>query len=244
MILACASAAARAARALSRAAPASGWMMTFDDGGVSAIETIAPALEARGWRGHFFMTTGWLGAPGFLDADGLRELASRGHVVGSHSQNHPLAMSSLSHDELRREWHDSVDTLADVIGERPRVASIPGGAYSRAVAEAASEAGIRILFTSEPHERPWRIGSVTCFGRYILWRGMSPDTAAAFAEGRGARRVMQRLAWDAKKVAKVTCGPIYRAVRRKVLSGQNAAHRSPRNRAASAHMRSSDTSNW
>src|SRR5687767_12977702 len=61
--------------------PRDGWMITFDDGGASALSTIAPALARRGWRGHFFMTTGWLNAPGFLSPDALRELAARGHVI-------------------------------------------------------------------------------------------------------------------------------------------------------------------
>lgn len=200
---------------------ASGWMITFDDGGASALDAIAPALERKGWRGHFFMTTGWLGAPGFLDATGLRELASRGHVVGSHSDSHPLAMSSLPRHALRREWQRSSELLADALGARPTVASIPGGAYSAVVAETAGEAGIQALFTSEPTERSWNVGGVTCYGRYTLWRGMSAETALAFAEGRGSARVRQRLAWDAKKVIKQACGPAYRELRRRLLS--NAA---------------------
>jgi len=198
--------------------PASGWMITFDDGGSSALETIAPALERKGWRGHFFMTTGWLGAPGFLDADGLRELSERGHVVGSHSQTHPLAMASLSHGELRREWMESAGTLAEVLGAPPAVASIPGGAYSAAVAATAGEAGIRVLFTSEPRERPWQVKEVLCFGRYVLRRGMSAETALRFVEGRGVGRLGQRVAWDAKKLIKLTCGPAYREFRRRVLA--------------------------
>lgn len=212
--------AAGAAPALAGAeAPAQGWMITFDDGGVSALEIIAPALERRGWRGHFFMTTGRLGAPGFLDAAGLRELAARGHVVGSHSADHPLAMSSLSPAALADEWSRSVETLSRVTGVAPLVASIPGGAYSTVVAETAAAAGIRILFTSEPTAHSWRVGSVTCFGRYTIWRGMSAASALDFALGRGMGRFRQRLAWDAKKVVKRTCGPAYRELRRRMLAG-------------------------
>jgi peptidoglycan/xylan/chitin deacetylase (PgdA/CDA1 family) len=200
------------------AAAADGWMITFDDGGVTALETIAPALERRGWRGHFFMTTGWLGAPGFLGSDALRELAARGHVIGSHSRSHPLAMASLSPDELRREWRDSVEALADALGARPTVASIPGGAYSPLVAATAAEAGLRLLFTSEPTARPWRVGEVTCFGRYAIQRGMTPDVALQFASGRGFAGVRQRIAWDGKKLIKWTCGRTYREFRRRVLS--------------------------
>jgi peptidoglycan/xylan/chitin deacetylase (PgdA/CDA1 family) len=193
-------------------------MLTFDDGGSSALGAIAPALEGRGWRGHFFMTTGWLGAPGFLDAAGVRELAARGHIVGSHTAGHPLAMSSLSRQALSDEWTRSVATLADVLGVAPVVASIPGGAYSAAVAEAAGDAGIRVLFTSEPTAQPWRVKDVMCFGRFTLWRGMSADAALEFAQGRGLGRYRQRLAWDSKKVLKRACGPVYREIRRRLLA--------------------------
>ena len=204
----------------------SGWMITFDDGGASALVAIAPALEARAWRGHFFMTTGWLGEPGFLSADALRELVARGHLVGSHSHTHPLAMSSLSRTELQREWRDSSEILAGVLGEPPAIASIPGGAYSRTVAETAGEAGVRALFTSEPTAGVWQVGPVTCYGRYTVQHRTPPDTALAFATGRGAASLRQRLAWDGKKIVKAACGPAYRELRRRLLAnsgGVNAA---------------------
>ena len=206
--------------------PQSHWMITFDDGGSSAHDVIAPSLERRGWRGHFFVTTGWLGAPGFLTADGIRDLIQRGHIVGSHSHSHPLAMSSLTPEELRQEWEQSVEILSDALGTHVTTASIPGGAYSRSVAEAAGEAGIRVLFTSEPTARPWNVGRVTCYGRYTLWRGMPPDAALRLVEGRGPTRLRQQLAWSAKKVLKATCGPFYREVRRRALSGDSFFSRS------------------
>ena len=36
-------------------------LLTFDDGGVSAHEHVADLLDAFGWRGHFFVTTNWIG---------------------------------------------------------------------------------------------------------------------------------------------------------------------------------------
>lgn len=200
---------------------ASHFVFTFDDGGVSAIERIAPALERFGWYGHFFMTTGWLGAPGFLGAEQLRELSARGHVVGSHSDTHPLRMSSCSPRQLLREWTTSVERLADLLGEQPTVASIPGGAFSMAVAEAAARAGIRVLFTSEPTARPWHVGDVTCYGRFTVWRGMSADKAVALASGRYRETLNQRIAWDTKKVAKVLLGGTYQRLRRRLLHGES-----------------------
>ena len=42
-------------------------LLTFDDGGVSAIEYTAAILDHCGWPGHFFVTTGRIGTPGFAE---------------------------------------------------------------------------------------------------------------------------------------------------------------------------------
>ena len=59
--------------------------ITFDDGGVSAVHPIIDSLEEHGGRGHFFITTDRIGTAGFVSQTDVRELARRGHVVGSHS---------------------------------------------------------------------------------------------------------------------------------------------------------------
>jgi peptidoglycan/xylan/chitin deacetylase (PgdA/CDA1 family) len=204
------------------AATPDAWLLTFDDGGASALTRIAPALESRGWRGHFFMTLGRLGTPEFLDAAGIREMHRRGHIVGSHTVTHPLQMSSCSADQLRREWTVSAEMLGDILHERPTVASVPGGAFSPQVAETAGQAGIRLLFTSEPTARTWYVGPVRCIGRFTLWNGMPPAAAHACATGRGVWPVRQRVTWETKKLAKAMLGPTYLRVRKRLLDGRDA----------------------
>jgi peptidoglycan/xylan/chitin deacetylase (PgdA/CDA1 family) len=199
-----------------RALPAN--MLTFDDGGRSAVESIAPELERRGWRGHFLVTTGYIGTEGFLDARGIRALHAGGHVIGVHSATHPLAMATLSEPELAREWRLSVAHLTEILGTPPAAASIPGGWYSRQVAQAAGSAGLRYLFTSEPTVRAWTVGPVLCLGRYTIWRGMRPSVAVALATGRGVWPLRQRLSWTSKKVAKQLLGRSYTDLRRRLFA--------------------------
>lgn len=141
------------------------WAFTFDDGGCSAATLVAPRLSALGWRGHFFVTAGRVGTPGFVSHGQLRELTAAGHRVGSHSDSHPLRMAALSRDRLLEEWRSSVRRLSDWIGAPVETASVPGGWYAPAVAEAASECGIRHLLTSEPTSRPWTVAQATVYGR-------------------------------------------------------------------------------
>jgi peptidoglycan/xylan/chitin deacetylase (PgdA/CDA1 family) len=185
------------------------WMITFDDGGVSAYTHIAERLEELGWRGHFFIATDYLGAKGFMDRAQIRELRRRGHVIGSHSCSHPLRMASCGLRQIEREWNVSVDLLSDLLGERVDLASIPGGQYSRSVAEAAAQAGVKALFTSEPTVRRRLIAGCLILGRYAIQRWTAPQTAAAIASGKIVPRARQALLWRAKKMVKVAWGERY-----------------------------------
>jgi peptidoglycan/xylan/chitin deacetylase (PgdA/CDA1 family) len=193
-----------------------GGLLTFDDGGVSAV-TIADMLEARGMRGHFLITTGRIGEPGFVSADQLRALHAAGHVVGSHSHTHPAEISRLDAAALAEEWNRSVAGLTEILGAPVTVASVPGGFHSRAVAQAAAAAGIRHLFTSEPTLRTHVVDGCVVLGRYTLWRGMPAQRAVALALGREFARPRQWLTWNLKKPLKRWARPAYRLLRRRWL---------------------------
>lgn len=186
-------------------------VITFDDGGRSA-SVAAEALERHGWRGQFFVTTSRIGTPGFLSRDGVRDLARRGHTIGSHSHTHPTYMGLLSRSELEHEWTTSRAVLEDVLGRAPRSASVPGGYLSREVIATAAAAGYEVLFTSEPTARVQR-GVITVRGRYTIWDSTPAKVAAAYA--RGDRRACSRLwiEWNAKKLAKRVSPQAYQALR-------------------------------
>jgi peptidoglycan/xylan/chitin deacetylase (PgdA/CDA1 family) len=188
-------------------------LITFDDGGVSAYTHIADKLEERGWRGHFFVTAGYIGTPPFLNPAQIRELRKRGHVIGSHSYSHPLRMARCGWEELLREWKTSVEELSGILGEPVKVASIPGGQYARKVAEAASIAGIETLFTSEPVTRCHTVDRCKIYGRYTVQRRMPPQVVADLAAGKTAPRLQQLLWWNAKKVIKTLGGESYMKLR-------------------------------
>jgi len=192
--------------------------LTFDDGGASAHDHVAGLLEDLGWRGHFFITTNWIGKAGFVTADQIRDLRARGHVIGSHSCSHPPRMSYCSADQLRREWTNSIAVLSEIVGGHVDVASVPGGYYARNVAEAAAEAGIRTLFTSEPETRVQNIDGCAVLGRYTIQQGVSAATAAAIAAGRVIPRFHQSAYWNAKKVAKTLGGSSWLRMRKWILA--------------------------
>jgi peptidoglycan/xylan/chitin deacetylase (PgdA/CDA1 family) len=184
---------------------------SFDDGGRSSI-AVAEELEAHGWRGHFFVITGLLGTPGFLDAEAVRELDRRGHAVGSHSHSHPSYMAHLPRAEIESEWARSREILADVLGKPPSHAAVPGGDVSPAVLRAVARAGYEVLMTSDPKRRIERRGSVLVVGRYPIWGSTRPLTAAAYVDRRRARARLA-LSWKAKRAAKRLSPGAYERVR-------------------------------
>jgi peptidoglycan/xylan/chitin deacetylase (PgdA/CDA1 family) len=190
-------------------------ILTFDDGGASAPTRILRALRQRSWRAHFFVTTEFIGTRGFVTPQGLRELHAAGHVVGSHSASHPLRMSYLPHDAMCREWRDSRARLEDSLSAPVTTASVPGGYYSRAVATAAAEAGIRVLFTSEPRRSVTTVNGIAVVGRFSITRRTPDGDVVSLASGRHGAALRQRLAWGGKKVVKRFGGEAWLAARRK-----------------------------
>jgi peptidoglycan/xylan/chitin deacetylase (PgdA/CDA1 family) len=186
--------------------------LTFDDGGSSALDA-ARMLEAHGWRGQFFITTGRIGTRGFLSAAQVLELAASGHEVGSHSQTHPTYMAALPRAEIAREWQASRDALGELLGSAPRSAAVPGGFVSKVVIEEASNAGYELLMTSKPSATPVRSGNLVVQGRYSIWATTSARRAAAYARGDVLARSTLWLAWCAKTIPKKVSPRIYEALR-------------------------------
>ena len=183
--------------------------ITVDDGGVSYYTTVAERLEALGWRGHCFVTTGFIGRPGFLKARHIRELHARGHLIGTHSVTHPHRFASCQWEEMVHEWKESRKVLQDILGDDVTVGSVPGGYFSRRVAQAADEAGLKAIFTSEPETRVRRVGECEVIGRFTLRAGCQPELSGRIANLRRTTLFREWAVWNAKKVLKCFLGSGY-----------------------------------
>lgn len=196
--------------------------LTFDDGALGSYTCVAEELEKNNWRGHFFIVSTWIGKSGFMDAQQIRELRSRGHVIGSHSCSHPERMSKLAWADLVKEWKESCAVIADVLGEKVTVASVPNGYYSKEVAQSAAEAGLEILFNSAPTQAATLVDGCLVLGRYSIQTGDAPGLTGALTTQRWPRW-RQKVLWDVKEAAKIAGGPAYLAVRTMLLSRRASA---------------------
>jgi len=80
------------------------------------------------------------------------------------------------------------------------------------------EAGIRLLFNSEPVTRSQTVDGCLVLGRFTVKRGHLPARSAAIVTGARATRMREYFFWNAKKLAKVLLGEAWLRARVALLS--------------------------
>lgn len=149
-------------------------VFTFDDGGASFCRLIAGVLEEFGYKGHFFITTQFIGSPGFITKEEIIELERRGHIVGSHAHSHEH-LYKLTEKQVRQEWYNSVSILSNILGHPIKEASIPNGDLSEIVLNEAYAAGLREVYTSRPTTNKLSYKDMVLYGRYVVLSDTSID---------------------------------------------------------------------
>ncbi|HET9947370.1 MAG TPA: polysaccharide deacetylase family protein [Longimicrobiales bacterium] len=122
--------------------------ITFDDGTSGQFENAAPALVERGMTATFFVVTDWVGTPGFMTWDELRQLKAWGMSVQSHSRSHPH-MSEIDEARLRSELADSKARLDEELAQETTQIALPAGDKPRrGFRHLFGEVGYRVVATS------------------------------------------------------------------------------------------------
>ena len=163
-------------------------LMTFDDGGKSAMKS-AEILEEQNWKGHFFIITSLINTPGFLSSSDIFALFRRGHIIGSHSHSHTCPFRSLSHKEQFEEWKISKNILEDILNKEITTASVPGGDMDNSTIISAHKAGIKHLFTSEPGLEIKNYKDMLIYGRFCPKNSTSAEVINRWAQGKGIKRI-------------------------------------------------------
>ncbi len=188
---------------------------TFDDGGVSFLTKAAPILEKYGYRGVFFISTKYIGTEAFLSIEQIKELSERGHRIGSHTHTHPENMQSLSVDEIKKEWEESVDILSPFTNGCVE-ASIPNGFSNKDVINLAHVVGIDKLYTSTPTTKVSKYKDTTLIGRYAIYRDYSIDDVLSIVYSRRVR-LKKYVRTKILGVAKLVLGPLYTKIKIYIL---------------------------
>jgi peptidoglycan/xylan/chitin deacetylase (PgdA/CDA1 family) len=121
-------------------------VITFDDGYRDNLTIAAPLLQLRQIPFTVFVTTNHVrqGAPGFMNPNELRELASYQNVIiGAHGLTH-RPLTQCTDVELKSELNDSKRYLEDLLAKPVTALSYPFGAVDARVRAAAQRAGYEV----------------------------------------------------------------------------------------------------
>lgn len=110
--------------------------LTFDDGYRSHLEVATPILRDAGFRGTFYVVSGFLGDPKgrYLTEPMVTELVDAGMEIGSHTVDH-LRLSELNRREVRHQLADSRKALEALTGSPVEDLASPYGDSSTEVRE-------------------------------------------------------------------------------------------------------------
>lgn len=199
--------------------PLNNVVFTFDDGGRSFLHIIAPILEKYGLRGIFFISTKYINTPGFLTRTEIKELADRGHVIGSHTHTHPSNITKLSDEEIEDEWKKSCSILHDILGCEMKIASIPNGYEGKKVRMKAQTAGIDVLYTSSPTTFVFEKYGLKVVGRYVVHNKMNLDEVMTIVSNKRRRSILF-LNWWLLLFIKIILGNKYHTLKRMILNSK------------------------
>jgi len=127
-------------------------VLTFDDGFESFYHHALPILERNSMKSTIFPIVNGIGGYAQNDVFGplphltkkqLREIASLGHEIGSHTMSH-AALPYLSSKQVYTELRDSKRALEDILGMTIQSISFPYGSWTRGLWDTAQEVGYKI----------------------------------------------------------------------------------------------------
>ncbi len=78
-------------------------ILTFDDANEDNYTNAFPIMQKYGFTGVLYVPYDYIGTPGYLTVDNIKEMAAAGWEVGSHSLSHPVNFLALDSAALRSE---------------------------------------------------------------------------------------------------------------------------------------------
>jgi peptidoglycan/xylan/chitin deacetylase (PgdA/CDA1 family) len=115
-------------------------LLTFDDGDLNVYTSAFPIMQKYGFTGVIYIVANYVGAPGYMNADQIKEMAAAGWEVGSHSMNH-FDLSTLEGKRQRYEIAESREVLEAELGVPVLSFAYPYGISNSSIVDYAQFAG-------------------------------------------------------------------------------------------------------
>jgi len=119
-------------------------VLTVDDGYASFASGAMPLLRRYGYPVTLFVSSGSVGARGYLDWDALKSLQAEGVEIGNHSHHHPHLVNlwrEKGEKGVRDEIRRSQARFREKLGRAPRLLAYPFGETLPAITRIVADEG-------------------------------------------------------------------------------------------------------
>ncbi|WP_343746972.1 polysaccharide deacetylase family protein [Chitinophaga sp.] len=118
-------------------------IITFDDSHDVHYSVAAPLLQHYHFKGVFFVMTVTLNKPHYLSAANVKALSDEGHVVASHTWDHPFP---AGYKDWNKELVTPRQQLEKITGRPVWYFAYPFGAYNDSIIMHVKQAGYKAAF--------------------------------------------------------------------------------------------------
>jgi peptidoglycan/xylan/chitin deacetylase (PgdA/CDA1 family) len=144
-----------------RGLPSKPVILTFDDGYADFFTTALPILLGHDFKAVAYVVSGFVGQPGYMTSDQIREADRSDIEIGSHTVSH-ANLATASAGNVQAQLMASKQFLEDVIGHPVVSFCYPSGKFTAAVASQVAAAGYHDATTI-------RFGYSHTLGDRYLW---------------------------------------------------------------------------
>jgi peptidoglycan/xylan/chitin deacetylase (PgdA/CDA1 family) len=146
-----------------RRLPPRTFVITIDDGHDDGFDYAYPIISRYGFRATYYVVTGRLGTPTYLDWAELQLLQDTGMEIGNHTIDH-VELPLLTPAEILREVAGAQAAFEEHLDRAPTTFAYPFGRFDNTTIAAVQATGLRLAFTT-------RAGQLqTWSGRFTLPR--------------------------------------------------------------------------
>jgi peptidoglycan/xylan/chitin deacetylase (PgdA/CDA1 family) len=130
-----------------RPLPAHAVVLTFDDGYADFATAAQPVLAKYGFVATDYVVSGFMGRPGYMSADQVRQMDASGMVIGSHTVHH-VDLTSVPTEVARAEIDAGKSALEGLLGHPVLDFAYPYGGFNATVEQMVRDAGFRDAVTT------------------------------------------------------------------------------------------------
>jgi peptidoglycan/xylan/chitin deacetylase (PgdA/CDA1 family) len=148
--------------------------ITVDDAGRGNFEYMLPIFREFQLKAYIFVPTFFISKGGntskYMTEAQIKAFSEEGHIIGSHSHNHPQNISLLPPKGILDEWKISKEILEGITQKDITNCSIPGGFYSKQQFQVLCDLGYKNIFTSIPTFQVRKLSDIQIYGRFSIER--------------------------------------------------------------------------